>query len=121
MVNARDKGNTYERKIMNELKELWFKDCKTSRYASKMLDDMKVDLTNTWDYNIQCKSVEALNLRDCIKIIHSMPNDNKINVIFWKKKFKKLQFKEIKQQDFMWEYVIIKKKDFYNIMQKPDI
>jgi len=39
MVNSRKKGNTYEVKLMNEYKDLGFKDCMTSRNESKATDD----------------------------------------------------------------------------------
>ena len=40
----RDKGNNYERKIAQELRDLGFNDVVTSRYASKETDDNKIDL-----------------------------------------------------------------------------
>lgn len=54
----RDKGNNYERKIAQELRDLGFSDVVTSRYASKETDDNKIDLVfqnKSCDLNIQLK------------------------------------------------------------------
>lgn len=54
----RDKGNNYERKIAQELRDLGFNDVVTSRYASKETDDNKIDLVfqnKSCDLNIQLK------------------------------------------------------------------
>lgn len=56
MKNSRKKGNTYEVKLMNEYKELWYTDCKTSRNESKSTDDMWIDLCFTGMFNIQAKA-----------------------------------------------------------------
>lgn len=82
-INARQKGNAYERKIAQEFRELGYKDCSTSRLESKKRDDMGVDLVNTGMFNIQCKAVERLGLHHTI--IDKMPNEkDKINLIFHK-------------------------------------
>lgn len=103
MPNSRKKGNTYELKIAKEFRDFGFVKCKTSRYESKMLDDMKVDLTNTGFFNIQCKAVEKLS-SSYHDIIESMPKDNNYNVIFHKRNRK-------------GEVVVMSKEDFYEIVE----
>ena len=52
---ARNKGHNLERLIVNKFKELGYSFCKTSRNASKILDDSKVDIAFI-PYNVQCKA-----------------------------------------------------------------
>jgi len=101
-INSRNKGNKYERDIAKEFRDMGFVDCKTSRYESKMLDDMKVDLTNTGIFNVQLKHVERLGAYH--KILDSMPKDNNYNVIFHKR-------------NRLGEVVVMTKEDFYDILQ----
>ena len=78
----RRKGHDYERQIRREYKELGWSNCETSRYASKMMDDMKVDLVNTEPFYIQCKCTKrAPNIR---QILNDMPYTSNYNVITWK-------------------------------------
>ena len=51
----RNKGHWAERYYVNKFKELGFKFCFTSRYASRMHDDAKVDLVNL-PFNVQIKA-----------------------------------------------------------------
>lgn len=54
-INSRNKGNSCERKYAKIFREeLGFPFCKTSRQASRLLDDSKVDLANL-PLNIQIK------------------------------------------------------------------
>lgn len=101
-TNGRNKGNSYERKLAKEWRELGF-ETKTSRYESKMLDDMKVDLTNTGFFNVQAKAVERLS-PSYHEILDSMPKDNNYNVIFHKRNRK-------------GEVVVMTKDDFYELVQ----
>ena len=101
-TNGRNKGNSYERKLAKEWREFGF-ETKTSRYESKMLDDMKVDLTNTGFFNIQAKAVERLS-PSYHEILDSMPKDNNYNVIFHKRNRK-------------GEVVVMTKDDFYELVQ----
>jgi Holliday junction resolvase len=80
----RAKGHNYEREICKKLNSLGF-DCCTSRYASRELDDKKVDVffKDKTPLNIQCKNTLQLNAR---KVLKEMPEDSNHNVIFWKKK-----------------------------------
>lgn len=53
--NGRGKGHNYERDLVLIFKSLGFDKCATSRYASRMLDDCKVDLANI-PLNVQAKN-----------------------------------------------------------------
>lgn len=53
-VNGRTKGHTWERDLVLIFKSLGFQHCKTTRYANRMLDDCKVDLSGI-PLNIQAK------------------------------------------------------------------
>lgn len=103
MPNGRNKGNAYERKLAKEFRELGFVNCKTSRYESKMLDDLKVDLTNTGFFNVQAKAVERLSPTHH-DILESMPKDSNYNVIFHKRNRK-------------GDIVVMSKDDFYELVQ----
>jgi len=52
--NNRAKGHSLERRIRLKFIELGFDKCRTSRQASRLLDDSKVDLAQI-PYNVQCK------------------------------------------------------------------
>ena len=98
-INSRNKGNAYERQIINEIKALGF-DAVSSRSESKNMDDAGVDIITELPFNIQCKRVERLH--DPEGIIENMPPD-KIRAIFTKKNRKD-------------DLVILKKSDFYRII-----
>ncbi|MGV6830284.1 MAG: hypothetical protein ACWA5P_01820 [bacterium] len=102
MGKARNKGHSYERKLALEFREMGWENCKTSRFASKMLDDMKVDLFATEPFNVQAKAVERLSpgYHDILK---SMPKDENYNVVFHKRNHK-------------GEVVSMMKEDFYEIL-----
>jgi uncharacterized short protein YbdD (DUF466 family) len=101
-INSRTKGHAYERLLVKEFKGFGF-DTKTSRYANRELDDLKVDLVNTGFFNVQAKAVERLGSYH--DILASMPqDDNNYNTIFHKRNRK-------------GEVVVMTKEDFYDIMQ----
>lgn len=103
MSKGRDKGHAYERKLAKEFRDLGFSKCKTSRYESKMLDDMKIDLTHTGFFNVQAKSVERLS--PCYHdILSSMPKDYNYNVVFHKRNRK-------------GDVVVMSKNDFYELTE----
>lgn len=52
---SRDKGHRKERELAKVFRDIGFKDCKTSRQASRLLDDSKVDLWGI-PFNVQVKS-----------------------------------------------------------------
>jgi hypothetical protein len=54
-MNVRKKGHNYELLIIKELKQMGFDSAKSSRLASKLLDNCKVDIADIPFY-IQCKS-----------------------------------------------------------------
>ena len=54
----RTAGQNYERQLAKEFRDLGFSFCKTSRQASKLLDDCKVDLYGI-PYNVQAKNVQS--------------------------------------------------------------
>lgn len=114
MSNSRQRGNTYERKIVNELKDLGFKDVITSRAESRNMDAKKVDVFGkSLPVNIQCK-----NTKDNFKVAdYYIENeeifpDDKPLVIFHKKT-KKANTKFITQG----EYVYMKKSTFYDLLK----
>jgi len=107
MTNVRRAGHQYERDIRLELIEI-FKDdsIQTSRYASKELDDQKVDIYGTEKYGlyVQCKRYK--NNPNLFEILSSMPQVNGImNTVFWKK-------------PRVGEIVSMTKEDFYSILNK---
>jgi len=106
MINSKNKGNTYERKIMNELKTILNNpSIKTSRNESKTLDNKKVDLANVKQYNIQLKNTKNyMSLNKIQEILEVMPKD-KPNILFNKANYKT-------------ELVILTKEDFYRIINK---
>ena len=102
MTHARNKGNSYERKLVNEFKELLGKeDIFTSRSESKRMDDAGVDIVGIPMFNVQAKAWErAPSYHDVLK---SMPEDDKYNIIFHKKNRR-------------GEVVVMSKEDFYEIL-----
>lgn len=79
------RGNRYELEIRKLFRELGFNECETSRYASRKLDDAKVDLTDTGRFNVQCKWYSLPeNPLYYHKELQLMPIDNKYNVIYHK-------------------------------------
>lgn len=82
--NSKARGNSYERKIVNELKELGFDVC-TSRAESKNMDDNKIDIldrNNQLPY-IQLKLTQATP--NYFKIESECPLKDKPFVIIWSK------------------------------------
>ena len=101
-INARNKGNSYERKIAEEMRELGFTSCVTSRSESKRMDDKGVDLMYTGPFHIQLKATERYPnfhqlLTDMGSIFH-------YPVVFNKKNRK-------------GEVVVMRKEDFYKIIR----
>lgn len=81
--SARQKGTSYERAVAIKFREMGWVECETSRFASKKMDDMKVDLVETEPFYVQCKAVE--NLGPPHNVLAEMPNKGKINIVFHKK------------------------------------
>ena len=101
--SAKQKGNSYERKIKNEMLELdFFPECDTSRNESRKKDSEKVDLVYTDPFNMQMKAVEKLG--PLHNVLKDMPKDDNINVVFHKMNYK-------------GEVVAMTKEDFYRILK----
>lgn len=88
-------GHNYERKCTNYFKELGFLRARTSRQASRLLDDAKVDIAYV-PFNVQCKAVDSnINYLTLIseindKIKELMPERKDYpTIVFHKKKNKK--------------------------------
>ena len=83
MINSRDKGKRFELKMAKLWMRLFGGDVERTSFASKKLDDMGVDLTNTPPFNLQCKAHErSLNIHE---ILERMPLDNNYNVVIHKR------------------------------------
>lgn len=107
----RDKGHGYEREIAQKFREIGFLHCKTSRQASRLLDDCKVD---HWGipYNIQAKNgynrgLNYQEILDNIKQLLSQSYPQRLEyptIIFHKRKKSEL--------------AIMDMKDFYSLITK---
>ena len=101
--NSRAIGHQYERQVRLELIELGWDKCQTSRFASKMTDDMVVDFINTKPFNFQAKRWKSAPSYH--EVLRSMPQDDlNYNVIIHKRPNK-------------GEVVVLEKKDFYEIIK----
>lgn len=81
-IKAKKKGNAFELQIVNLLKEYGY-DAKTTRFASRELDNLGVDVLTSAPFNIQCKAVERLS-PGYHEILKDMPRD-KTPVVFHKR------------------------------------
>lgn len=110
---SRNKGNSYERKIITELTEIGFKGLKSSRSESKNLDDAKIDIAETEDKlpcYIQCKNTQ--NTPSVKKINEEVGRKDKPLCIMWN-----IQEKRETNCVSMGEYAIIPKKLFYEFLK----
>lgn len=83
MINSRQKGKVFELKIAKVWMRLFGGNVERTSYASKKLDDMGVDLTDTDPFNIQCKAVESsMNYH---AILERMPHGTNINLVVHKR------------------------------------
>ena len=84
-MNAKQKGNRFEREAAAILRaELW-PECYTSRFmGSVWLDYNGVDLTGTPGFNVQCKAQERL-VKGYHEILEGMLKNNNTNVILHKR------------------------------------
>jgi hypothetical protein len=72
----RTAGHNYERDICNYFKSIGFTKCKTSRQASRLLDDNKIDLAYL-PFNVQCKYVNSpINYTTLLKEINTSIKTN---------------------------------------------
>lgn len=113
----RDKGNNYERKIAQELRDLGFNDVVTSRYASKETDDNKIDLVfqnKSCDLNIQLK--KTANVPQYFKIRSESNSEPENFCLIWNK-----QEKKSKNFCSAGELVMIDKQLFYKLIKNQYI
>ena len=102
-ITSRRKGHEFERKIRLNFKDLGWSNCETSRYASKQMDDRKIDLINTSPFAVQCKA--SINNPPYHKIFKQMePNAGDYKIIYHKRMHDN-------------EYVIMQKEDFHEILE----
>lgn len=108
------KGSSYERKIVNELKEIT-RDSElcTSRSESKRLDDAKIDIAdpnNVLDFYVQCKNTQS---NPSVKKLNAeVGKKDKPLAIFWNAQEKR----EVNSVS-VGEYVIIPKELFYKLLK----
>lgn len=101
--SARTRGHNYECQIVQEFCAMG-KPCKTSRYASRINDDAKIDITfdDAFPFNIQCKALNVF--KSPIVILGEMPDSTNYNLVFQK----------INHEG---EFVTMKKEDFYDLLK----
>lgn len=109
---SRNKGNTYERKIVKELKELGF-NVDSSRNSSRQEDANKIDIVdkdNILPVKIQLKKTQ--NIPNYFKIRSESTVDPKTFCIIWAKQ-------EHKETNIctVGEVVLIDKKMFYELIK----
>lgn len=116
-IGARNKsrGNSYERKIINELKELTGdNELCSSRSESKNLDNMKIDVSdpnNSLPFYIQIKCTQQVPAIK--KINDEVGLKDKPLIIMWN-----AQEAREKKQVSVGEYVILPKNLFYELWQR---
>ncbi len=96
MANTnRNKGHDAERLYVKKFKELGFEFCQTSRYASRMHDDNKIDLVGI-PYNVQIKAgaQRGMNpskvlgdMKECVSMNFppDAPEHNRLKVLIHRK------------------------------------
>ena len=112
---SRNRGHAYERKIVNEFKNITGdEDLCTSRSESKKLDDMKIDIAdpnNTLSFYCQIKSTQQTP--QIKKINLEVGKKDKPLVIFWN-----AQESRDAKQISVGEYCILPKEFFYKLISK---
>ena len=112
---SRNRGHAYERKIVNEIKNITGdEDLCTSRSESKKLDDMKIDIAdpnNTLSFYCQIKSTQQTP--QIKKINLEVGKKDKPLVIFWN-----AQESRDAKQISVGEYCILPKEFFYKLISK---
>lgn len=105
----RTKGHNYERKIAKELRELGFSRCLTSRQASRLYDDCKLDFYGI-PFNLQAKNVSSVSIKydlvlDSMKelVEKNLPERSELPYAVMHKKGKV-------------EVVVLLKEDFYKLL-----
>lgn len=114
---ARNKGNSYELKIIKELINLGYDGLKSSRSESKSLDNDKIDIAQDRDaenelpFWVQCKITKTTPNFE--QIIKDCPRKQKPMAIFWNKQINK----EVNMAT-AGEYVVIEKSYFYSLLNQ---
>jgi hypothetical protein len=81
--NNRNRGNSYERACVNDMKEVGFSKAVSSRAESRNMDAKKVDICYTEPFYFQCKNMVG-NIK-YEEILNEMPNTENFNVILHKR------------------------------------
>jgi len=111
----RTAGHNFERDVVQDLKILGFPDAVTARAESRNTDNKGIDICNTPGYQFQCKNMKLIP--NYHKIISEMPDGNTVVNVLIHRKTKKAKTRFITEGD----YVVLTKKDFYNILEKLNI
>lgn len=115
MINGRKKGHSFERICAQEMRDLGYSQCVTSRASDRSLDDSKVDLNYTGSFNIQCKCFAKRIPYD--QILKEMPKD-KHNIIL-NKLTNKGEFAIMSKETFYW--LITQHLEYQDIWSKQAI
>jgi len=83
MINSREKGKRFELAIAKLWMEIMGGEVERTSFASKKMDDMGVDLTDTDPFFVQCKAVERS--LDVHSILDRMPQDTNYNIVIHKR------------------------------------
>lgn len=109
----RIRGNTYERKIINELKDITHdNDLKSTRQDSHFLDSQKIDISdpnNTLPFYVQIKCTQSIP--SIKKLNEEVGVKDKDLAVFWN-----AQESRDKKQISVGEYVIITKDTLYKLL-----
>ena len=116
----RSAGHSFEREIVKLYKEIGFKEAVTCRYASRMMDDLKVDICQVDPLYNQCKDTQK-NV-DHHKILSDMPEEKgKINILLHRKRvkqgsrfYKKGDYAILEMNDFMKMVKFCKDNGFFD-------
>lgn len=102
----RTAGHDYERKIVRELTELGYS-VKTSRYASREMDDLGIDIVGDFPFRPQVKKTSAT------PSVKRYIENGEADIIFWAR-----TERSNKNIVTKGEYVIIRKEDFYDLFRQ---
>lgn len=105
--NNRNAGNSYERTIRKEY-EQWFENPLTTRNASRVKDAGKVDIIGIEPFEAQVKYTK--NYPDFYNLLDTMAVGKNIAIVHHKKNIGKGNKTE--------EVVVIKKSDWYSLLDK---
>ena len=106
----RGKGNSYELKIINDLKNIGYVGCVSSRSLNKIADANKIDIIDVNEelpINIQAKN--TINTPNYFAIREACPDKTKPFVIIWKKSNYEKRDNEIAMIPLKYLYKILKK------------